>query len=1017
MRSTVRWLPIAGTGLLSTAAATAAAALVWQRGYPMAAIAALFAVLTAAITWSLVHAQRRQGVPLTLGAVADRLAQLLDTQVDGTGLLPVGLRAEPPGPGTDQPPTAEPDGTVADIDALFARLTTKRLVLLGPPGSGKTFAAARLAQRLLSARTPGDPVPVLLDLGSWDPSIQALPDWIAIQLTADHAGFAGRDAGDALSTARALIDEGFIMPILDGLDSLDAALRPKAVSRIASALPAPVPLVLTCRTEEYTAIGDRGPAPSAAATVRYLHPLEIATVTEHLRSTAGNAQSQRRWRPVFERMATDPGGPISASLCTPLTLALARTRYNPPAGTPFDAALPNPDELCEAQRFPDATTIERLLLDAFIPAAYRSAGKRDDRRIARANGTLVALARELNRRGSRDIAWWELRLAVDNPRKFDRWFVGVVTTLAVLPFERWQIAVFVGAFTCVAFVVSSGAIPDALLDGKPRRIVPRPPNRASFGRNVRLALSSGLVVGIGVGVFTDWRTGLVAGAAMGFANWWVGPIRAVFGFDDTADIRTLPPRRAVAQDRWLTLLQTSESTVTGTLAGYAMQVLPGNGLPLGISIGAISLLRGAWGRWVLARLWWRVHHAAPLRMLAFLEQAERNQVLVRVGPVYRFRHAAVQDRLAGGSRPGTRDASAAVVPPRATPAGQPVTSNVPVPPQADPDTPGAAGTAASRPIVQLHGGITKLATTPDSRFLVTAGTTPAALVWDLRDRTAPVVVAVTHSRWDATPPDIRSFAIQGDGTVLATGAMDGVIGLFTFDSPADPQPITRVRAHRDDVAGLDFHPSSPLLAAAGGDHTATLWDVSDPSSPRLTATLHEHNRPVRSVRFSPDGAWLVTGGRDGVACLWDVRRPTDPVPCHRFPGGVGWIFATAFHPGGGLLAVAGRSGHHTLWSVPRTGPPVRQARIARYGYTAAFSTDGALLATGHPKGAGLWNHADPSHPELIAHIPSTFAVTAVAFHRTDAVIGGGLDGSLAVWKLDDLIPAVSDAASSDTHPA
>ncbi|MGV9816917.1 hypothetical protein [Nocardia xishanensis] len=1014
MRVTGRWLPTIGTGSLSAAAGVAAAALLWQRVYPLAVIAALSAVLTAVISSSLIR--RRRGDQVALGDIADRLAVPIGTELDETAPLPVRLFGQPPGDRADRLVAIEPDDTVEDIDAVFARATEQRLVLLGPPGSGKTFASARLARRLLSVRTPGTVVPVLLDMCSWDPAEQALPEWIAVQLTVGHVAFAGWDAGDARRAARALVDEGFILPILDGLDGIAAALRPRAIDQIATALAPGVPLVLTCCAEEYAAMGE--PAQLSAATVRYLQPLDLASVTEHLRVTGGNAQSQRRWRPVFEHMTADSDGPVATALRTPLTLTLARTYYNPPAETSFDTALPDPDELRHADRFLDRAAIEDHLLEAFIPAVYRSAGERDDRRIARANRSLVALARELDRRGSRDIAWWELWLAISDPHKYDRWVVGVLTALAVLPFERWQFALLTGAISFFTFVFASRVVPHALLDGLPRRIALRPPAWASFVRNVPIAISSAAFICVYVGLFWDWRTGLIAGAAMGFANWWAGPLRAAFGFDETADIRAIPPRRAVVQDRWFTLVQTSEATISGTLAGYAMYALPGYGLPLGIAIGAISLLRGAWGRFVMARLWWRVNYATPLRMLAFLAQAERNGVLVRVGPVYRFRHIAVQRRLAGSSRSDANDASATAVPQPAASVGRSATAaEPPEPTQTGPEPSKRPDNASARPITQLRGGITKLATTPDNQFLVTAGIGRAALVWDLHDLAAPAVVAVTHSHWDEALPVIRSFAIQANGNLLATGAADGMIGLFSFDTPAYPQPIAGLHAHSKDVAGLDFHPSAPLLAAAGGDHTATLWDASNPSSPELTATLRAHRRPVRSVRFSPDGAWLVTGGRDGVACLWDIRRPAQPILRHRISGDVGWIFVTAIHPSGSVLAISGRFSRYTLWSMPEIGPPLRHARIRRYGYTAAFSADGALLATGHRKGIGLWNPADLGNPKLIAHLPSPFPVTAVAFHPLeDAVIGGGIDGSVAVWKFEEVIPAVPDTASSDNFP-
>lgn len=128
---------------------------------------------------------------------------------------------------------------------------------------------------------------------------------------------------------------------------------------------------------------------------------------------------------------------------------------------------------------------------------------------------------------------------------------------------------------------------------------------------------------------------------------------------------------------------------------------------------------------------------------------------------------------------------------------------------------------------------------------------------------------------------------------------------------------------------------------------------------------------------------------------------------------MGWIFVTAFHPEGTRLAIAGRRGRLTLWELPQTGTPVRLARIPRYRATAAFNADGSLLAAGHREGVGLWRPGEYAKPA--AHLPGRFPVIALAFHPArQAVVGGGLDGSIALWSYDLTSPSFDTAQGTNT---
>jgi WD40 repeat protein len=312
-----------------------------------------------------------------------------------------------------------------------------------------------------------------------------------------------------------------------------------------------------------------------------------------------------------------------------------------------------------------------------------------------------------------------------------------------------------------------------------------------------------------------------------------------------------------------------------------------------------------------------------------------------------------------------------------------------------------------RSLADLHGTIVTMALAPGGRYLVTAGVTPAALVWDVGDLDAPTSeVAVTHTRWNDGDTPIRAVAVSPAGHLLATGTLLGAVGLFDFTDPTEPRPLAALAAHQQDVPGLAFHPDGHLLAVASQDHTVSLWDVTDPLATRRLATLHGHRQPARSVRFSPDGRRLVTGGRDATVLVWDVTRPEQPVLRHRLPSGTGWVYATAFDTTGDTLAVAGKYDAVTLWSVPDLGTPRRVARLKKdAAFTAAFSADGHLLATGHRQGAAIWDTTDLAAPVLLRRFSGYGPMATAEFHPAGGVlVTGGITGSLVAWRLDAVNP-------------
>ena len=79
--------------------------------------------------------------------------------------------------------------------------------------------------------------------------------------------------------------------------------------------------------------------------------------------------------------------------------------------------------------------------------------------------------------------------------------------------------------------------------------------------------------------------------------------------------------------------------------------MPGT-LPLALAsalmVGPAAILASPSSDYLITVLLLRLRGRSTLRLMAFLEEAHRAGVLSQAGPVYRFRHTIVQERLATG---------------------------------------------------------------------------------------------------------------------------------------------------------------------------------------------------------------------------------------------------------------------------------------------------------------------------------------------------------------------------------
>lgn len=386
------------------------------------------------------------------------------------------------------------DDVASKIAADFRQIHSGRLVVVGEPGSGKTVLTILLTLGLLQKRGDGEPMPVLLAASSWDPVRESLDDWVIRTLAESY--YAGR-----MQIPQQLLNRRLVMPILDGLDEIPEPARRGAVRALNHAVGGERPVVVACRTAEYSElITDGAPTLRQAPVVKVL-PVQAEDVVAHL--------SRAEWPPgtcwdgIYAELQTCPQGPVGTALSTPLMIALARTVYQRLGG--------DPGELLDGSRFDCRHAIEDHLTDRFIDAAYAPdrlpSGEpvvrtRSPWKAVQARAWLTFLAVYLHRHRERDLAWWLL-----SQRLLSVWvgpalgmLVGIIVmtvvsvTTAIVATDKVGEAIAAGAVAGGVFVPLAIVVWYATADRAPGRLSPG--IRGSLGLLRSGFLMGGAVVGV-----------------------------------------------------------------------------------------------------------------------------------------------------------------------------------------------------------------------------------------------------------------------------------------------------------------------------------------------------------------------------------------------------------------------------------------------------------------------------------------------------------------------------------------
>jgi hypothetical protein len=189
------------------------------------------------------------------------------------------------------------------------------LLILGEPGSGKTFAMLEVAQEVLrrARRDPEQPIPVVLSLATWARKAMPLAEWLAAEVR--------RNYSLSLDTAQRWLEENRLVLFLDSLDEVSEDRREaclKAINDFHSDH-GPTGMVVCSRADEYQALRDRGLRLQLRSAI-WLEPLTAQQVQDYL------AGAEDSLAGLHAAVFADPT--LMELAKTPLMLQILRLTYS-----------------------------------------------------------------------------------------------------------------------------------------------------------------------------------------------------------------------------------------------------------------------------------------------------------------------------------------------------------------------------------------------------------------------------------------------------------------------------------------------------------------------------------------------------------------------------------------------------------------------------------------------------------------------------------------------------------------
>lgn len=255
-------------------------------------------------------------------------------------------------------------------------------------------------------------------------------------------------------------------------------------------------------------------------------------------------------------------------------------------------------------------------------------------------------------------------------------------------------------------------------------------------------------------------------------------------------------------------------------------------------------------------------------------------------------------------------------------------------------------------------------------------------------------------------------ALSPDGRWAAIGGTGSVVRLVDASDPERPVLLEQELA-ASGIEALTFSPDGTLLVGSSKFATAHRWAIAADGTATVLGALQGFGGPLHQATVSPDSSTIATASNDGVVRLWDARLPGEtatPLASLDFGAVSNHVLGVSFHPDGTVLAVGTRDGHVRLLDVGADSLTLQDAVFG--SFTAAVNAV-AFGANGTEVAAGSSDRTvrvfDVATGAEIDRMPNTTPITSLAYAgQTRQLVVGAPDGYVRLWRRGALAPPTTE---------